>query len=218
MRACPDAEPGQALFGTLNACPKCNEITLYRQSGIFPNERKISLDYIDTDERPGTATMIKAARDFMRTGKGWLSICGPFGNAKSTTLKAIVIEYLKCGVSAKYITLTELMDYVYEAYDNEKSGERDLGRIRRLMAYQILCIDELDKYEMDRENARRVQNYFFDTRYRMAETTGTVFAWNGTLKTLTLPAVADRMTEFMIVENRDPSYRAILGKLAMEEV
>lgn len=201
----------------MTPCPKCNQQALAALAGLRPGEMLARLDELETDGRPGATAMVKAAQNFLKSPTGWLSIYGPYGNGKSTVLRAVVAECLRRGMRAKYMTLTELMFYVYEAYDNEKAGESDWGRIKNILSYQVLAIDELDKYEMDTSNARKVQSFFFDERYRMANFQGTMFAWNGSMNTLNnFPAVIDRMSEFAQVENKDQSFRRALGMVAME--
>jgi len=105
------------FFGKLFPCPQCNKSSTAEATGLNTEERKVRFSSIDTQGRPGAARMLKAAKDFVENGcTGFLAIHGPYGNGKTTTLKAIVNECVSLNIPAKYITMTEVMAYAREAF------------------------------------------------------------------------------------------------------
>jgi DNA replication protein DnaC len=155
--------------------------------------------------------MLSAAEEFIAEGRtGFLAIHGGYGNAKSMCLKALVNDCIDHQVEVRYITMTEVMMYAREAFDSEQRGDTDYGRIARLASIQVLVIDELDKARIT-EYAREVQTHLFDKRYRFSHLLGTVVAWNGRFEALDLPWVRSRLSEFLVVENKDADMRPLLG-------
>lgn len=167
---------------------------------------------IETHGRPGATKMLEAARAFVEKQSGFLTIHGPFGNGKSTILKAIVNECVEKGIAAKYVTMTEVMNYAREAFESQKQGDTDYGRITDLAKYPVLVIDEIDKARVT-EYAKEVQTHLFDVRYRKAHEMATAVAWNGSFDSLELPWVRSRLSQFVVVENRDSDMRPVLGSL-----
>lgn len=180
-------------------------------TGLNPVEREIRFADIVTDGRPGAAKMLEAARQFVQDGcAGFLTIHGGYGNAKTTLLKAIVNECVSKGLSARYITMTEVMAYAREAFESQKQGDTDYGRITDLAKVHVLVVDELDKARVS-EYAREVQVHLFDARYRKSHAVGTVVAWNGEFDGIDLPSVLSRLSQFVVIRNDDPDMRPLLG-------
>lgn len=208
-----DLPVGHPDFGKTQPCPKCNRDALIIQSGINPDERHIRLSDLVTNGRPGAAKMAQAARTFIDGGFiGSLAFFGDYGNGKSTTMKAIANAAIDAGIETRYMSAKELLDYVREAFDSQKAGDTDAGRITRLASTRLLLIDEMDKARLT-EYAREVQTHLFDVRYRQAAQFGTVVAWNGTQRSLELPWVLSRLSEYPMIENKDADMRPTLGRL-----
>lgn len=153
--------------------------------------------------------MKRAGLKFLADPVGFLSVYGPCGNAKTILLQAIVNECLRKGIEARYLTAHELMDYLKEAFDPHIM-ETDRGRIARLAAVQVLCIDEMDK-AAPTPYASEMQQHLINDRYRNADVLGTVFAWNGDINTLPWPAVVSRIREYPYIDNQDPDLRPAIG-------
>ena len=199
------------MFGKLFPCATCNKDAVAGSTGLNPVEREIRFADIETDERPGAAKMLKAARQFIADDcTGFLTVHGGYGNAKTTLLKAIVNECVSKGLSARYITMTEVMAYAREAFESQKQGDTDYGRITDLAKLHVLAIDEVDKARFT-EYAREVQVHLFDARYRNSHAVGTVVAWNGDFHSIDLPSVLSRLSQFVVVENNDKDMRPLLG-------
>jgi DNA replication protein DnaC len=206
-----DVPLGHQYFGKYFPCTTCNKDAVTWNSGLNPQERKVTFDEIETVNRPGAANMLNAARTFLSGNcRGFLTIHGGYGNGKSTTLKALVNQCLSIGIEARYITMTEVMVYAREAFESEKAGDTDYGRISKLAAIHVLVIDEMDKARVT-DYAREVQTHLFDVRYRNAETLGTVVAWNGAFEAIDLPWVRSRLSEYPVILNKDADMRPLLG-------
>jgi DNA replication protein DnaC len=200
---------GHTYFGKISPCPKCNQATIDAACGLKTHERRVNLAQLITTNRPGAQAMKEAGQQFIANPRGFLSVYGPCGNAKTVLLQAITNACLDNGIEARYLTAHELLDYLKEAFD-PRVMETDIGRIHRLASIPVLVIDELDKAR-NTEYAADMQQHLINERYRNAQTLGTVFAWNGTLNTLPWPAVVSRITEFVHIENGDVDLRPILG-------
>lgn len=199
------------MFGKNFPCPTCNADAVTIRSGLNEMERTVRMRDVITDGRPGAARMVKAATEWIATGcKGFLTIHGGVGNAKSTVLKAIVNDCVERGLDVRYVTMTDVMAYAREAFNSDMKGDSDLGRIRELANTQVLIIDEMDKARLS-EYAREIQTHLFDARYRNAYTLGTVVTWNGGFDAIDLPWVLSRLSQFTVVENNDPDMRPLLG-------
>ena len=199
------------MFGRVIPCGTCNKDAVARSTGLNPVERQITFADIDTQGRPGAALMLKAAREFIGQGcTGFLTVHGGYGNAKTTLLKAIVNECVARSISAKYVTMTEVMAYAREAFESQMQGDTDYGRITDLARVHVLVIDEVDKARVT-EYAREVQVHLFDARYRNSHAVGTVVAWNGAFDAIDLPSVLSRLSQFVVIENNDVDMRPLLG-------
>jgi chromosomal replication initiation ATPase DnaA len=199
------------MFGKVIPCKTCNRDEYAARAGLSEAERRITFADIETDGRPGAHSMMSAMNEFVQRGRvGFLTVHGSYGNGKSTLLKALVNDCLKNDVDVRYITMTEVMSYAREAFDNEKQGDSDYGRISRLAQVRVLVIDEVDKARVS-DYSREVQNYLFDKRYREAGKFGTVLAWNGKFDAVDLPAIRSRLSEFTVVANWDKDMRPLLG-------
>lgn len=200
------------MFGKLFPCKECNAGAIAGATGLNPLEREIRFADIETDGRPGAAKMLDAARAFVNGGcRGFLTIHGDYGNGKSTMLKAIVNEAVAKGVSARYITMTEVMAYAREAFQSQKAGDTDYGRITDLAKVHVLAIDEVDKARVS-DYAYEVQSHLFDFRYRNAYEVGTILAWNGDFKQVELPSVLSRLTQYPVIHNTDTDMRPLLAE------
>jgi DNA replication protein DnaC len=206
-----DVEINHPMFGVAIPCPVCNKEEVASYSGLNAIERSVTFKMLKTNGLPGMTRLLSATQAFIADGcKGFLAVHGGYGNGKSTLLKAIVNNAIDHKIKAKYITMTEVMVYAREAFESEKAGDTDYGRISTLAKYPVLCIDECDKARIT-EYAREVQTHLFDVRYRQSHLMGTVVAWNGEFENLDLPWVRSRLSQFTVINNTDPDMRPLLG-------
>lgn len=199
---------GHPLYGRVTPC-QCNQPALDATCGLSADEQRIRLVNLRTEGREGARAMLAAAQDFLKTKTGFLSLCGTWGNGKTLVLQGLVNACIEQGIEARYITAAEMMLWLQEAFD-PKVMETNQARINQLARVPVLCMDELEKYNTP--YADKMQNHIINLRYREARHLGTVFAWNGNLAALPWPAVRSRMSEFIVVENKDADLRPMMGQ------
>ena len=206
-----DVEIKHPSFGRYFPCSVCNSAAVDYSSGLNPEERQVRFDDLETIGRPGATEMSAAAREFMSMNRvGFLSVYGGYGNGKSTLLKAIVNDCIACGIEAQYITMTNVMMYIRDAFNSGLTGDSDYSRVTKLARVRVLVIDECEKGRMS-EHAREIQTHLFDERYRASYQLGTVLAWNGEFESFELPWVRSRLSQFKVVKNSDPDMRPLIG-------
>jgi len=201
------------LFGKVLDCPctaPARSARLQATCGLNSAERSITLDDIAA-AGPGTRQMVKAAQAFIETPRGFLTLWGGPGNAKTMVLQAIVNQAIGLGRMAVYITMLDLLDYIREAYAERQSQihESASRRLSRYANVEVLCIDEVDKVKTTDWTVER-ETALFDIRYRsgLVWSAGTVLAMNA--NPATLPDwIYSRLSDGRntIIENADPDLR-----------
>ena len=148
---------------------------------------------------------------FIESPLGWLYLWGAPGNGKTLALQVVVNEMLARGLSAIYITFSDLLDLMRETFGHgPHDGETFIYRFRRLQNIHVLAIDEFDKVNQT-EFVREFRSKLMDHRYRDAigGRTATLFASND--NPAHLPAwMADRVHDgrFKVYHNVGRSVRA----------
>jgi hypothetical protein len=175
--------------------------------------------------------MLEAARSLVQEPRGFLYVWGPWGNAKSEALIAIVNEVnLDGGGLAMYIKFSDLVEYMREAYadrDRRKAllaqGDLDADmtywqRFERLKDIPVLAIDEFDFDDDKVRETGLVKQFrfdFLDVRYHQAirGKTATVFASNSPPDALP-DAIYSRVRDgrFTIVHNTAPDSRPAMRR------
>lgn len=198
------------MFGKIHPCPMCNPLEKSQSVGLNAKESKIKLDDIVTQGRPGTQRMVAAARKFIEDNRiGFLTVHGTYGNAKTTLLQAVVNDCVKRNIPARYITMTEVMAYAREAFESNRTGDTDFGRIQELAKIRVIAIDEIEKARLS-DYSFEVQTHLFNYRYRLSHELGTILAWNGAFNDIDMPSVLSRLSQFPVVENNDSDMRPLL--------
>lgn len=227
-----DVSIGHPGFGTLVPCQcQADEIRrreiarLSQVSGLLPEELALRLDDVAVEprdaivaktlpaeelvERQDTVAMLELAHRFIEQPWGFLTLHGPYGNAKTLILQAVVNEFREQrGVTGTYVRMHDLLDYIRAGYASDtQNGAR--ARYERLKSLPILAIDEFDAARMT-DFAYEFRTAFLDDRYRLAATrrAHTLFAMNG--NPAELPGdLYDRMRDgrFVIFRNADASMR-----------
>lgn len=181
--------------------------------GLNREELRVTLDDV-IGVGPGTSAMLAAAQAFVARPVGILTIWGVPGNAKTLVLQGIVNTCTAQGVLAIYVTFFDLVNYVRDAFNEQRDGryESAYQRLMRFAAARVLVIDEVDKVKVT-DWTVELETAIFDRRYRdgLAGLTGTVLAMNSN---------PDRLPEWIysrlrdgrnhIVENRDPDMRRLM--------
>jgi DNA replication protein DnaC len=202
-------EIGHPFYGRLFPCPACNKQAIDSACGLKEHERLITFDKLNTRGREDTWKVLSAAKSFIRAPYGFLSVYGPHGNGKTTTLMAIVNALIEKGIEARYLTAADLLAYMRETF-NSDTKVTDYDRLHELAKVPVLCIDEMDKLR-DTPYSREIQQELINLRYRDAGILGTVLAWNGGLNDLPFPAIVSRAQEFTVIHNNDRDLRPLIG-------
>jgi len=122
---------------------------------------------------------LKAAWEVVRRPVGFLTLHGGLGTGKTHLLAGICSECRKAGKEVHYTTLAGFLDYLKAAFD-PKALMSYTARYDRMLAVQVLAIDELDKISMT-EWADEKLYQLLDDRYRRAGQCLTVLASNNRL-------------------------------------
>ena len=216
-----DVEFGHPQFGKLQRCGcRANEDAqrLQRLSGLTLAERQVSLDQIETLDRPGTAAMVNACRMFMAHPYGMITFWGGSGNAKSMVLQAVVNHFVDSNVEAIYITAFDLISYIRAAFSKNKNDltikdEDAYSRLVRVGSVKLLAIDEFDKVRVT-EWVQEQLTDLIDRRYRLANDSqsGTLLAMNDDPREL--PSwMYSRLAQNLIIHNPDKDMRPIFGEM-----
>lgn len=145
-------------------------------------ERQYRFSDIKTNKRPDTEKMMSVFRDYMDNGAvGFLTVYGTRGNGKSHVLIATVNECLQMGVEAVYITAPDMLNWIQNAF-NENRTTKDgtaLDRLNRLKEIRMLAIDELQAIKLSDWRVEQLEN-LVDYRWKngMDRVSGTLFAMN----------------------------------------
>lgn len=97
-------------------------------------------------------------------------------------LLAVINHFREAGKKAVYVTMFDLISYIQDAYNNDKTVKDDgaYSRLLQFANYEILAIDEFDKMRVTEWVLDQITK-LIDQRHRLAmdEQTGTLIAMNG---------------------------------------
>lgn len=199
-----DAEIGSPDFGRLVPC-ECQARALAEryQKLVGYALKPARFTDLDTRNRPGTAHMVAAARQF---AEGWLTIWGTNGTGKSVALRAIACECLENGRAALYAPLQVLVDWLkvgIEHPDFPTAARADI-----LASVPVLLADELTGAHWSDWVATQVET-ILDRRYSAG--LATVLAMDEDPEGRLHPRLLSRIRESVVIHNADADYRAAIG-------
>jgi DNA replication protein DnaC len=169
---------------------------LQRIDGLKPQERTITFDRIVIGEHNQRA--YQAVTQAVDAGVGIVTLTGTFGVGKSALLMAAVNAARGKGTPAVYTTITDLLDWLREAFDphRDTSDGPDLSfdsRWRLLTTCDVLAIDELDEFNATPWATERFLR-LIDERWRSMDDTLTLCALNQPVERL-VGKVASRLRD-----------------------
>lgn len=207
-----DLPCGHPDFGKMLPCSCQAPARLARLadlSGLKEHEKGLRLPDLYAFNAASRA-LIQVVGDFIASPRGWLYVWGAPGNGKTLALQVVVNEVLDRGLSALYITFSDLLDLMRQTFGQQPPhGDTFWYRFQRLLDVQVLAIDEFDKVNQT-GFVREFQSKLADHRYRdaVAGQTATLFAANE--DPALLPAwIADRVHDarFQVLHNVGHSVR-----------
>lgn len=217
-----DVPFGDPRFGKLYRC-ECkgqeDAARLQRLSGLTDTERLITLDQIETGDRPGTLAMVAQCQKFVERPFGMMTVWGGSGNAKTMALQAVVNYFVDAQVEAVYVTAFDLISYIRSAFHRSDANDLQINdgnayqRLIRFANVRILAVDEFDKVNVTAWVQEQLTD-LIDRRYRLAldEQAGTLLAMNEDPRSL--PSwMYSRLAQNTIIHNHDSDMRPVFGTL-----
>jgi len=131
-----------------------------KHSGAF----QITWDKIDASG--AVAKAIKAVKETLQRGSGWVYLYGPPGRAKTMILKAAQNDPA-AGLRVVFTDMLKIMDNLRGAFDYE-AGQTELRRRQQhWIDIPVLLIDEFDRFKQSEFTVERVYA-IMDARYEGA--------------------------------------------------
>lgn len=159
----------QHPYGEVVPCGGCAELGAF--SGLSAAERKLTLaDIITTSsDTRGCALALRVAGGLITSQRrGFVSLYGNTGSAKSTWAKAVAAQFLRQGVQAKYAHAKEIEQSLFT-----KDAQGDLVTLQnsrdRWLRTPVLAVDEAQTFNWKSAWVSGEINKLFDARFRMAD-------------------------------------------------
>lgn len=216
---CHDSEivtVGDPSLNIAMPCPHCSAVRrserMQRICGLTDDERRADLSQIViTSPHGGTARMVAAARAFIDSPRGMLTIYGSCGNAKTVVLQSIVNSMLARDTAAIYVTFYDVVSWIKASF-GDSTDERAEVKVKQLIDVPVLCIDELDKVKVT-DWVMELKTHLVDERYRrgLSGKCGTVMAMNSSIDALP-DWMSSRVRDGrnVVVENNDRDMRPLM--------
>lgn len=148
--------------------------------GLNSTERKMRFGDLIRDEYNGSA--IRQVEECVHWRRGIVTLIGGPGVGKSTLLQCAVNEARESNVPAVYTTVTDLLDYLRQAYAPNTELSFD-ARWDTLIRAEILALDELDEFNTTPWAIERFLR-LIDERWRAMDRCLTICATNSRLNAL----------------------------------
>ena len=193
------------MFGKLTRCQCSADKDVSRYQKMFGELPVVELSTI-RERGKGTKAMKTAAREFIKSPQGFLTIWGTNGNGKSTTAKAITNGVIKSRKAALYITAKMMVDYV-------KAGIGDFdkdtaSRVRLFSDIPVLIIDELTAVRWTEWVG---ENLFEIILNRVDSGLGTVLIMDQSPADHLDDRIVSRISGGVVVVNNDSDFRPAMG-------
>lgn len=153
---------------------------LLRIDGLNPSERQKRFDDLVRHEYNGAA--IRLVESCLEWRRGIVTLTGGPGTGKSTLLMCAVNQARESNVTAVYTTVTDLLDYLRQAYAPNTDLNFD-ARWDTLIRCEVLALDELDEFNTTPWAMERFLR-LIDERWRAMDRCLTLCATNARLNSL----------------------------------
>ena len=148
--------------------------------GLNPSEREMRCDDLIRDEFNGAA--IRLVESCLEWRRGIVTMIGGPGVGKSTLLQCAVNAARDANVPAVYTTVTDLLDYLRQAYAPNTELSFD-ARWDTLIRCEVLALDELDEFNTTPWAMERFLR-LIDERWRAMDRRLTICATNSRINAL----------------------------------
>ncbi len=152
---------------------------LLKIDGLSPSERTLRFVDLQGGNNDGA---LRSVREATKRRKGILTLTGLPGTGKSALLIAAVNEAREGNVPAVYTTVTDVLDYLRQAYAPNTELSFD-ARWDTLVRCEVLALDELDEFNTTPWAMERFLR-LIDERWRNMDSRLTLCATNSRINTL----------------------------------
>lgn len=181
-----DVPVGNKDFGKATRCPcqtgndfERRRSYLHRIDGLSPAERAISFGDLEGGDND---TILRQVQEAASRRRGLITLTGKPGTGKSSMLISAVNAARDANVPAVYTTITDLLDYLRQAYAPGSQLDFD-DRWDLLIRCEVLALDELDEFNTTPWAMERFLR-LIDERWRAMDRTLTLCATNSRLSAM----------------------------------
>lgn len=193
----------------LTLCPNVDPLAVYPSTRYGLDDTDRTLEWSAVKKWQNTLDAVKAVKQVLRRGYGWVYLWGPPGLGKTLTLKIAVAEMLRERKQAAYTRMAEILDDLRAAFDARNPSEESQRKLDWWASLPVLCIDEFDRVRATEYAAER-RFLLMDRRYEQAlrEKSVTIMTSNASPETLD-GYLYDRVADgrFTIVRLAGDSFR-----------
>jgi len=159
-----DVDIHDPRFGKTYMCDCIKPRYYARGSGL--TEKELTLDWGAIRDMNNATEAVRAVRETLDRGCGWVYLWGQYGAAKSLILQIAVAEAIRQVREAAYVRMVEIIDNLRASFEGKSSGEEE-RRLERWASVPLLAIDEFDRLR-DSEYASERRFLLMDRRYQDA--------------------------------------------------
>ena len=176
--------------------------------GLMGRER--SLVFSETRRHDDNSDALNAVQDAVDKRRGMITLVGKPGVGKTHLLMCAVNEARERHVPAVYSTVTDILDYLRNAYNPNVELSFD-ARWDTLTRCEVLALDEVSEFNTTPWAMERFLR-LMDERWRQMDRVLTLCATNGRLNNLP-EKVASRLSDRrgMVIEMRGIDMRKVMG-------
>jgi DNA replication protein DnaC len=153
------------LFGRMAICPNRSSDALGKDSGLDP--RELGLKWSAIADLNNALAAVRAVKAALERGRGWVTLWGPTGLAKTLILQVAIAETIRAQRPARYARMVDIIDNLRQAFDTENTRGEETRRMESWAGLPILAIDETDRVRSsDYSDEKRFS--LLDRRYQAA--------------------------------------------------
>lgn len=181
-------EVGRPGFGEAVPCQCRHTVNAHRR-----RQRLAKIDGLETDDERSlrfdqllprnNAEALAAVRQAVAERRGLITLTGRPGLGKTALLICAVNEVREAGTPGVYSTVTDLLDYLRQAFDPKQAGLSFDSRWDLLVNADVLAVDEMDEFNTTGWAMERFLR-LIDQRWRHIDERLTLLATNSPIHQL----------------------------------